>query len=153
ALLHALPDAMLNAVPYLRSTQMDWRLAGFSVGVSLLTGLLFALAPALQLSLVSFSETLKEGGWGVSGSGWRKFGSGLVTAEVAIAVVLLVGAGLLLKSVYKLLRVDNGFSTDHAVQLVVVAPNPTATTNDGQRAQLISAHRRMVARLSALPGV
>ena len=77
---------------------------------------MFALAPALQLSLVSFSETLKEGGWGVAGSGWRKFGSGLVTAEVAIAVVLLVGAGLLLKSVYKLLRVDTGFSAEQARQ-------------------------------------
>jgi putative ABC transport system permease protein len=98
--------------PLIDSVRLDWNVLGFMVLVSVLTGILFGLAPALQSARADLNSTLKEGGRG-SGAGQARgrTRAGLVISEIAIALMLLVGAGLLLRSFANLQRVNGGFST------------------------------------------
>jgi len=102
---------------------LDWRVLGFTFGVSLLTGLVFGLVPALQSSSTELTESLKEGGRG-SGEGARRnyVRSALVVSELAIAVVLLVGAGLLLKSLWRLQNVGSGLKTENILTFNLALP-------------------------------
>ena len=93
---------------------MDWRVLLFSVGLSLFTGLLFGLAPALQLARTDPGQTMKEGARGTSALG-RSLRRGLVVVEIALAVVLLVGAGLMLRSFDRMRSVDLGFRPEHVL--------------------------------------
>ena len=94
-------------------------------------------------------EGLADGGRGSAGTLWRRFGANLVVLELAIAVVLLVGAGLLGKSLYRLLHVDVNFDVDHLATVEVMAPPALYPKDD----QLVRVSREMIRRLSALPGV
>src|SRR5215207_2990746 len=95
---------------------MDWRVLGFTLGVSLLTGLIFGLAPAFHSSKSELIDSLKEGGRGTSeGARRNKVRSGLVVAELAIAVVLLVGAGLLIQSLWRLQKVNSGLRPENVL--------------------------------------
>ena len=94
------------------------------VTVSLFAAALFSLPPVLRLPLTKLREGLTEGGRGYAGTLWRRFGANLVVVELAIAVVLLVGAGLLGKSFYRLLHVDVGFQPDHLATLGRACPMP-----------------------------
>ncbi len=98
-------------IPRLEHAGLDPRILVFTLGVALVTGILFGIAPALRLSRTDLSQALKEGGRGSEGgAGHNRFRSMLVIAETAIAVVLLTGAGLLVESFRKLQSVDPGFS-------------------------------------------
>jgi len=98
-------------IPRLEHIGLDPRVLAFTLGVVLLTGILFGVAPALRLSRMDLSQALKEGGRGSEGGlGHNRFRSMLVIAEMAIAVVLLTGAGLLVESFRRLQSVDPGFS-------------------------------------------
>ena len=110
---------------------------------------LLAVTPAFRLSWSHLREGLAEGGRSSAGILWRRFGSNLVTLEVAVAVVLLVGAGLLGKSFYRLLRVDLGFQPDHLATLGVAAP----PANYGKDAQAVALGRQIMSRIASLPGV
>jgi putative ABC transport system permease protein len=102
---------------------IDWRVLGFTLGVSLLTGLIFGLAPAFHSSKTELVETLKEGGRGTSeGARRNRVRNVLVVAELAIAVVLLVGAGLLIKSLWRLQKVNSGLQPENVLTFNVVLP-------------------------------
>ena len=122
----------------------------FTIGVSIATGLLFGLAPALQTTRVDVSSAINEGGRGAAaGAGHHRLRSLLVVAEMALATVLLVGAGLLTKSLLRLQDVSTGFNA--AGVLVADAPlSPVKYATAAQRNALVD---RLRERLRALPGV
>ena len=107
-------------IPRLEYASMDVRVLLFALGVSLFTAVLFGLIPATQFSRPDFQSTLKEGGRGaVSGSSRQWLRSSLVVAEVAVALVLLTGAGLLVRSFISVMRVDPGFDRERVLALQV----------------------------------
>ncbi len=127
---------------------VDARVLVVSMAVALLTALLFGLAPALQGSRFVLNHALKEGGRG-SATGGNRLRHGLIVGEVALALVLLVGAGLLLRSFYRLVNVSPGFEPERALTLQLSLPEinfPTA-------AKRVAFFNEMIAQLEALPGV
>src|SRR5215213_9131345 len=109
---------------------MDWRVLGFTLGVSLLTGLIFGLAPAFHSSKTELVDSLKEGGRGTSeGARRNRVRNVLVVAELAIAVVLLVGAGLLIQSLWRLQRVNSGLHPENVLTFNVVLPETKYKTD------------------------
>ena len=124
-------------------------LLAFAGAISLLAAVLFSFTPTLRLSLSDMREGLAEGGRGSAGTMWRRFGSKLVVVELATAMVLLVGAGLLGKSFYRLLHVDIGLQPDHLATLEVAAPEASY----GKDEQAVALERQIVSRIESLPGV
>ena len=103
---------------------IDWRVLGFTLGVSLLTGLIFGLAPAIHSSKTELVDALKEGGRGTSDGGRRnRVRNVLVVSELAIAVVLLVGAGLLIQSLWRLQRVSSGLQPQNVLTFHTTLPD------------------------------
>src|SRR5215510_11369710 len=109
-----------TAIPRAREIAVDWRVLAFTLGISLLTGILFGLMPALQAGQVEVTETLKEAGRGVSARHWLR--SSLVVVEVATTMVLLIGAGLMIRSFYRLQNVNPGFSYENLTSFTVSLP-------------------------------
>src|SRR5258705_2725178 len=99
----AVPESQLNALPFLKSLRIDKNILAFSFVLSFLTGMVFGLAPAIQSSRFDLNEVLKEGGRNMSAGAGHRLRSALVMSEIALAVVLLVGAGLMMKSLLRLL--------------------------------------------------
>jgi putative ABC transport system permease protein len=125
---------------------IDLRVLGFTLLIALVTGLLFGLLPALRLSRTDLNVSLKEGGrGGFHGRGLR---NALMVSEVALAIVLLVGAGLLIRSFAKLLSVDPGYRAENLLTARISLP-PRYRDNP-QRAQF---YERILQRLAAIPGV
>jgi putative ABC transport system permease protein len=149
ALVSVLPQSQLNAMPFLKSLQIDSGILIFSVGLSFLTGLLFGLAPALQSSRFDLNEALKEGGRNATAGSGQRLRSALVVSEIALAVVLLVGAGLMLKSLFNLLQVNVGFNTENLLTMTVVAPAAKYTESNKQ----IDFNDQFTERVRAIPGV
>ena len=129
---------------------MDWRVLGFTLGVSLLTGILFGLFPAFSASRSDLNSTLKESG-NRSGTGFRqgKARSLLVVSEVSLALVLLIGAALLIRTFIALHEVGPGFDA-HNVLTMEMSLNGQRYQNTAGMAQLLRDGRD---RLNALPGV
>ena len=144
-----IPRDMMASMPYLRGLGLNARVVLFACAISLVTGLLFSLTPALRLPLRDLREGLTEGGRGSGSMVWRRFGANLVMAELAMAVVLLVGAGLLGKSFYRLLHVDPGLEPDHLAMLQIGAQGPAYSKDEQQ----VALERQIIARVSNLPGV
>jgi putative ABC transport system permease protein len=136
-------------IPRALQVGLDWRVLGFTLLVSVLTGVVFGLVPALHSSNTQLTETLKEGGRG-SGEGARRnrIRGVLVVGELAIAVVLLVGAGLLIQSLWRLRQVSPGFSSQNVLTFVVGVPETKYPTD--KQAQF---YRDLVGRIESLPGV
>ena len=99
------PD-MISRMPYLHAIGLNVRVVGFACAVSLIAAVVFTLTPVVRVSISERLAGLKEGSRGSAGTTWRRLGSYLVVAELAIAAILLVSAGLLGKSLYRLLHVD-----------------------------------------------
>jgi macrolide transport system ATP-binding/permease protein len=148
-LLHLLSKDMLVRMPYLAGLGANWHVLGFAAAVALLAAVMFSVTPMLRLSGVNVREGLAEGSRGSAGVLWRRLGSHLVVAELTIAVILLVAAGLLGKSFYKLLHVDLGFDSENLATLSVSLPDQQY----GKPEQMIALERQIVDRLGALPGV
>ena len=127
----------------------DWRVLAFTLGVSLLTGVVFGLAPAFQTSGVNLHDTLKEGGRSGRGGVRRGVRNALVIAEVSFAVVLLVGAGLLMRSFVVLEQVNPGFQPRGLLALQVSLP-PNKYADKSARAAF---DRQMLEEVRALAGV
>jgi len=129
---------------------MDWRVALFTIAATIVTGLLIGLIPALQSSRVDLNTTIKESA-SRSGSGFRqnKTRSILVVVEVALALILLVGAGLLIRTSVALARVDPGFDSTNVLTMRMSLSGPRFATADGVE-RLI---RDGVERVRAMPGV
>ena len=148
-LIRLIPPDMMAGMPYLQGLGLNLHMWVFSAAISLLAAGLYSITPVLRLSLSEMREGLAEGSRGSAGSMWRRVGSNLVAVELAIAMVLLSGAGLLGKSFYRLLHVDLGFQPDHLATLEVAAP-PVRYSNDPQVVEL---GRRVISRIASLPGV
>jgi putative ABC transport system permease protein len=138
-----------NAIARLDEVNLDWRVLGFTLGVACLTGLIFGLAPALQLSRPDLQHTLKEGGRGSSSAAGQRLRGILVVAEVALSLVLLSGAGLLIRSFIHLQRVDPGFNTERLLTLAVVRSQDKAR----DLATVSNFYQQVLERVQTLPGV
>jgi predicted permease len=138
------------SVPNAAVIGIDWRVLLFSAGVTLATGILFGLAPAFSASRTDLSDSLKEGGASsTTESGRRRLRNGLVVSEVALALVLLAGAGLLVRTFLRLTQVDLGIDPTNAVTMEIGLPHykyPTAT-------QQTSFYRELLQRVRRTPGV
>jgi macrolide transport system ATP-binding/permease protein len=148
-LLAMIPATMLLYVPYFQGLALNGHILLFAAGVGLIAVALFAVPPMLRSPLTAMREGLADGGRGSAGTLWRRFGANLVVLELAIAMVLLVGAGLLGKSLYRLLHVDVNFDVDHLATMQVMTPKALYPKDD----QLVRVSREMIRRVSALPGV
>jgi predicted permease len=148
-LLRLIPTDLRDYVPYLQGMGLNPRVLGFAGLVALVAVVIFSLAPSLRLSPSSLRSDLAEGGRGSAGTVWRRFGSNLVVLELAIAVVLLAGAGLITRSFYRLLHVELGFSPDHLATVEVEAPDKTYAKPEQQ----VRLARQIVSSIEALPGV
>jgi predicted permease len=146
---HLIPQYALDGMPYLQGLGLNAHVLIFAFAVALFTGVLFSLTPTLSLSLAEMRAGLVEGGRTAAGTLWRRLGARLVIIELATAVVLLVGAGLLAKSFYRLLQVDPGLQPDNLATLLIDAPPPTF----GKPEQAIALEHQILNRVSALPGV
>jgi len=136
-------------IPRLASIGIDGRVLAFTSVAVVLTGILFGLAPALRNSRVSLSETLKEGGRSLVGSGNHRLRNLLVVTEIALSLVLLIGAGLLIRSFMRVQRVEPGFVPQNvlAMRLAVVGP---AYKEDASR---VNFYQQLWERVRHLPGV
>jgi putative ABC transport system permease protein len=143
-LLSIAPDNL----PRAQDIRLDTRVAGFTLAVSLLTGIVFGLMPALQASKINFGEALKEGGRDGAGLLRRRLRAFLVVGEVAMALVLLIGAGLLIRSFARLTVVDPGFDPRRILMMNVWPLAPKYTN-----AQANDFHQRMLGRVRDLSGV
>jgi putative ABC transport system permease protein len=137
-------------ISQVKAITIDARVLFFTFLVSLLTGLIFGLAPATQASKFNLNETLKEGGRdSASGSRGNRVRGLLVISEVALALVLLIGAGLLINSFMRLRRVDPGFRADNLLTMKVVLP----ALKYPDQAKRSAFYTDLVHRIEALPGV
>jgi putative ABC transport system permease protein len=137
-------------ISQVQSITVDAKVLVFTLLVSLMTGLIFGLAPAMQSSRVNLNETLKEGGRdSASGSHGNRIRGLLVIAEVAVSLVLLIGAGLLINSFLRLLNVDSGFRADNLLTINVVLPE----LKYPDQARRTAFYSDLLSRIEALPGV
>jgi putative ABC transport system permease protein len=137
-----------DALPRLDDVTIDWRVLGFTLLATLLTGVVFSLAPALEASKTDVNETLKDGGRNPSGGG-RRLRSALVVAEVALSLVLLIAAGLLTRSFWRVLQVDPGFDPKNVLTMRLQLPNAKYDQVDRK----LAFYHETLERVSALPGV
>ena len=134
-------------LPFGEKAPLDWRVFGFVAGVSLLTGVIFGLLPALRATGVDLSSAMKESSRSVIGSR-TILSKALVVLQVALSVVLLVGAGLFLRTLENLKRVDVGFDSRN---LLMFSVNPGVNRYDPVRSAQV--FRQALDRMSSLPGV
>ena len=147
--VEVLRTSMPEGVPRIAAIALDLRVLAAAGGLSILTGILFGVVPAVQLSRPDLTQALKDGARGTVGSGRQRIRGALVVAEVALAVVLLVGAALFIGSFVSLMRIDPGFQTDNVLTARLMPPFPP-----GQRAPDNSAaYMQILERVSPLPGV
>lgn len=145
-------DALLalspGDLPRLENVAVDGQVLAFALGLSLLTGVLFGLVPAIRISSTDLNHSLKEGGRGAGDTGHQRERHVLVVVQVALALILLTGAGLLSRSFRQLLQVDPGFRADGVLSLRVTLP-----ASRYEPPARVAFYRDAVERLSAVPGV
>ncbi len=144
-LVRAIPQELPS---YMNNFNIDGRVLAFMVGISLLTTLLFGLAPALRLSRPNLTGALSEAG-SRAGSGRNRARNALVVAEIALSLVLLIAAGLMIKSFRRLQDIDPGFKPESSLNLQISLPENKYPSGVERKAFLL----RAVERLSGLPGV
>jgi putative ABC transport system permease protein len=136
-------------IPRLDETRLDVKALGFTFLIALGAGLIFGLAPAWQASKLALNETLKEGGRSGGGGQRQRLRGALVIAEVALALVLLVGAGLMIRSFAHLQNVPLGFAPENVLTMRLTLP----TAKYGQGAPRVNFFDQLLQRLRAVPGV
>jgi predicted permease len=149
ALVATLPQNQLDALPFLKSLKIDLGILGFSFGLSLLTGIVFGLVPSLQSSRLDLNEVLKEGGRHATAGTGQRLRSAMVVGEIALAVVLLVGAGLMMKSLLRLLQTNVGFNTNNLLTMRIVLP----PSKYPEAPQVFNYYTQLQERVRNLPGV
>jgi putative ABC transport system permease protein len=148
-LVAAIPPARRVMLPNLQDISLNTTVLGFACGLSILTGVLFSLLPSLQASRHALSEGLKEGGRSIGTRATARLRGALVVAEVALAVVMLVGAGLLVKSLTRMLAVDPGFKSENLLTGRLTLPGARYSDAD----KIAAFHRELLRRVETLPGV
>ncbi len=146
--MQGLKASLPENTPRLDEVQMDAQVLAFSVGCALLTGLLFGLAPALQATRAELNKTLKQGAPGALGGRSRLRGA-LVVAEVALSLMLLIGAGLMMKSFVRVQQADVGFDAAGLLSFQLSLPEPAYAEPQKRSAFL----QQLTERLKTLPGV
>jgi putative ABC transport system permease protein len=136
-------------IPRLEAVSIDVWVLSFTLLISLLTGLFFGLVPALSVSGSALNNALKEGGRSGSAARGNKTRAAFVIAEVALALVLLTGAGLLMRSFVNLLDVSPGFNPEQTLTMDLSLPG----TRYGEDAKRIDFYQRLIDRIAVLPGV
>ncbi len=145
ALLAIKPDGLPVS-----EVKLDALTLAFTFGVSILSGILFGIAPAFQLANARLQPALKEGGsGGDEGPFWRRARGVFIVAQVALSLALLIGCGLLIKSFYKLLQIDLGFEPENVLTMEYRLPR----TRYGQSEAQWNFHRQVVERIKEAPGV
>lgn len=144
ALVALSPPALID----LKRVSVSLSVLGFTLGLAVITGLIFGLAPALEATRFNLHDSLKEGGKNVGGGGHRVRNVFVVT-QVALALVLLVGAGLLVKSLNRLQAVDPGFNA----QNLLAVPVGLAMARYQQEPKRIDFFKQAIARMQKIPGV
>jgi predicted permease len=140
---------MLAGMPFLSGAGMSARVAVYGLAIALVAWMLFAVVPLLRLPLREVRSGLTDGGRTVAGVGWRRLGSSLVVVELATAMLLLAGAGLLTRSLYQLLHVEIGVRTDHLASVQIAGPRSTYGTDE----KAIALEKEVLRRMESLPGV
>jgi predicted permease len=139
-----------ETLPRINSISLDWAVVGFALLLGVLTGLFCGLIPALAATRTDVNDSLKEGGrTGTAGGGHARLRSVLVIAEIAVALVLLAGAGLLLRSFEKLRAVDMGFRTDHVLTAYYSLPKQQYST----QASIDYFNQALLGKVQQLPSV
>jgi putative ABC transport system permease protein len=136
-------------VPRLRDVSLDRYVLLFTFGIATLTGILFGLAPALHASRPDPGNMLKESGRGLSQAGRNRMRGALIVSEVALSLMLLVGAGLLINSFWRLMKTDAGFDPKGVLTLDI----PLNRTTYSKPEQQSAAFQQLIARMKTLPGV
>ena len=134
--------------PRLMEVHMDWRVLVFTAGIAILTGFLFGLAPALQSSRAALAETLKSGSRGAGMVVSQRLRGGLVVAEIAFAVLLVIAAGLLIRSFSALSNVNPGFGREH-ILTARITPNQSFCSDE---ARCIAFYRNLLDQVRGFPG-
>ncbi|GGG97512.1 ABC transporter permease [Silvibacterium dinghuense] len=148
-MIRLIPQSMLGSMPYLAGLGTNWRVAVFAAAVSLLSAAVFTLTPMIRLPFGHLRDELAEGGRTSAGRMWRRFGAPFVVVELAIAMTLLAGAGLLGKSFYRLLHVPLGYDATHLATVSIAIPDSLYSTGAAQ----IALYHRILEGLNSLPGV
>ncbi|MGA7240472.1 MAG: ABC transporter permease [Bryobacteraceae bacterium] len=148
--LRLLAATNAGSIPRAGEIDIDWQVLAFTLSISLLTGIAFGLAPLLHLKLATLAETLKATAGRNSGdASTHAFRFALVTSELALAMVLLVGAGLMVKAFWKLQQVDAGVRPDHVLTMRINLPQ----TAYGNVARVRNFWGSLLGNLGSLPGV
>ena len=138
------------ALASLQNVEVNLSVLGFTLGVALLTGVIFGLVPAFEAARFNFNDSLKEGGKNIGGSaGSQRFRNVFVVTQVALALLLLVGAGLLLKSLNRLQAVDPGFNPRNLLTVRVSVPLQRYDSDP----KFINFFRQLIEKVEAIPGV
>lgn len=148
-LVAAIPAAQLGSMPYLQGLSLDTKVLGFAFALSLLTGVLFGLTPALQAAGHDLQEAMKEGGRASGARTTSRLRNLFVVAELSLALVLLIGAGLMLRSLAQMLRVDPGFRTENLLTMRYTLPAARYSTDE----KAAAFHQELAQRVASLPGV
>ncbi len=149
-LMAAIPRHFISGLPAMQAVEIDKAVLGFTLGVSLLTGVVFGLAPALQFSNPDLNRVLKEGGRGAGGGSQSQRLRGLlVIAEVALSLMLLVGAGLLIRSFVGLMGVTPGFDPDRLLTMQITLPQLRYPEPE----KAAAFYEDVIRRVESLPGV
>jgi putative ABC transport system permease protein len=148
----ALASLTPDELPRFSEIQIDGRVLGFTLLISLLTGIVFGLVPALQTSKPDLNESLKEGSRGSTGGiTSHRVRNVLVIGEIAFSLMLLIGAGLMINSFARLRNVDPGFRPENVLTMVIALPD--AKYPDSRPEQKSGFFRELIEKVSALPGV
>ncbi len=145
ALIALAPDG----APRLNEVGLDGTVLAFAAGLTLVTGVIFGLVPALQVSRPELTPALREGGRGSAGPAGQRARRSLIVAEVALALVLLVGSGLFLRTFLRLQSVDLGFNPENVLAGAIVPPQVKYSS----AAERLALYDRLLDRAAAIPGL
>lgn len=148
-LVKLIPANIAARMPYLADLSLNSRIVGFAILLAAGAAILFAITPVLRLSFADTRQGLAEGSRGSAGLAWHRLGAKLVIVEIATAMVLLAGAGLLGQSLYRLLHVDIGLQSDRLATVTVTAPNSKYASDE----KTVALVEEISTRVATLPGV
>ena len=149
AIARGIPSNFARFINGWENLGIDWRVFGFTLGISVLTGVVFGLAPALLATRTNLNEALKEGGRTGAAGGRGRMRAALMIGEVALSLVLLTGAGLMVRSFMRLLDVRPGFNGQNVLTMELSLP----FRKYQQEAQVTDFYAQLVKRIETVPGV